>query len=363
MPFILTFQLLYAASLSYSLGLSKLDKILIKEYFSKYICRKLNHRHNIVMKLRSFFLIIISALLMSGCCDKKEDVRILYWNIQNGMWADQGNNYDNFVAWINEQAPDICVWAEAESRYRTGTKTKMAGCEEAYFPYNWDLFARRYGHEYVVMVGKRDTFPQVITSKFPIRLVDRINGNGEDIIVVHGSGHAQVDVNGKTINFVTVHTYPFKYAYLAEDPQKSSEEQGGDIFRATEMKHICEESILKYDPKGKEMWMLVGDFNAIARTDNDIYKKADDDKCFMLHDYIDANTPFIDVMKTWYPDEFQHTTLSKRRIDFMYVTKPLYDVITNAETIRNGYATSTRDPELKFCYPSDHYPLVIDVRL
>jgi hypothetical protein len=47
----------------------------------------------------------------------------------------------------------------------------------------------------------------------------------------------------------------------------------------------------------------------------------------------------------------------------MYVTKPLYDAITNAETIRDGYATSTRDPELKFCYPSDHYPLVIDVRL
>lgn len=302
---------------------------------------------------------------MSGCCDTKEDVRILYWNIQNGMWADQGNNYDNFVAWINEQAPDICVWAEAESRYRTGTATKMAGCEEAYFPYNWDLFARRYGHEYVVMVGKRDTFPQVITSKFPIRIVDRINGNGEDIIVVHGSGHAQVEVNGETINFVTVHTYPFKYAYLAEDRQKSAEEQGGDIFRATEMKHICEESILKHDPKGKEMWMLVGDFNAIARTDNDVYKRAEDDKCFMLHDYIDENTPFIDVMKSWYPDEFQHTTLSKRRIDFMYVTEPLYEKIVNAETIRDGYATSVRNTEglSSFCYPSDHYPLVIDIKL
>ena len=317
------------------------------------------------MKLKTLFITALAALMLAGCTQKEEEVRILYWNIQNGMWADQGNNYDNFVEWINLQNPDICVWAEAESRYRTGTATKMAGCEEAYFPYNWDLFARRYGHEYVVMVGKRDTFPQVITSKYPVRIVDRINGNEVDVVVVHGSGHAQVEVGRKTINFVTVHTYPFRYSYFAEDRQKSAELEEGHEFRATEMKHICEESILKHDPEGKQMWMLVGDFNAISRSDNNVYGKAEDDKCFMLHDYIDNNTPYIDVMKTWYPDEFKHTTLSKRRIDFMYVTKPLYDRIINAETIHDGYATSVRNTEglSNFCYPSDHYPLVIDVRL
>ena len=318
------------------------------------------------MKKTAFILSSAIILLLSSCCGKSDadEITVLYWNIQNGMWSDQGNNYDNFVEFVKEQDPDICVWAEAESRYRTDTNIKMESREEVYLPYNWDLLARRYGHEYVVYVGKRDTFPQVITSRFPVRIVDRINGNGDDVIVVHGSGHAQVEVNGEIINFVTVHTYPFKYAYLAEDRKKSSEEQGGDIFRATEMKHICEESILKHDPKGKEMWMLVGDFNAIARTDNDIYKRAEDDKCFMLHDYLKENTPFIDVMKSWYPDEFQHTTFSGRRIDFMYVTRPVFDRITRAETIRDGFATASRDPRKLsgFCNPSDHYPLVVDIR-
>lgn len=318
------------------------------------------------MKKTAFILSSAIILLLSSCCGKSDadEITVLYWNIQNGMWSDQGNNYDNFVEFVKEQNPDICVWAEAESRYRTDTNIKMESREEVYLPYNWDLLARRYGHEYVVYVGKRDTFPQVITSRFPVRIVDRINGNGDDVIVVHGSGHAQVEVNGEIINFVTVHTYPFKYAYLAEDRKKSAEEQGGDIFRATEMKHICEESILKHDPKGKEMWMLVGDFNAIARTDNDVYKRAEDDKCFMLHDYLKENTPFIDVMKSWYPDEFQHTTFSGRRIDFMYVTRPVFDRITRAETIRDGFATASRDPRKLsgFCNPSDHYPLVVDIR-
>ena len=29
-----------------------------------------------------------------------DDMRLLYWNIQNGMWSDQSNGYDNFVAWV-----------------------------------------------------------------------------------------------------------------------------------------------------------------------------------------------------------------------------------------------------------------------
>ena len=95
-----------------------------------------------------------------------------------------------------------------------------------------------------------------------------------------------------------------------------------------------------------------------------VYKRAEDDKCFMLHDYLKENTPFIDVMKSWYPDEFQHTTFSGRRIDFMYVTRPVFDRITRAETIRDGFATASRDPRKLsgFCNPSDHYPLVVDIR-
>ena len=74
------------------------------------------------------YLIASAALLLTACGKEKQEVRLLYWNIQNGMWHDQDNNYDNFVQFVKEQDPDICVWCEAESRYREYTATKKAGC-------------------------------------------------------------------------------------------------------------------------------------------------------------------------------------------------------------------------------------------
>ena len=72
------------------------------------------------------------------------------------------------------------------------------------------------------IAGKRDTFPQVVTSRYPVKIVKRINGNGEDLVVVHGAGYVEVDVNGEKLNIVTVHTYPFRYAYLAQDQKATS---------------------------------------------------------------------------------------------------------------------------------------------
>lgn len=320
------------------------------------------------MKTRAFsFLSAVAVLLivLSGCSDKPATLKVLYWNIQNGMWADQANDYDNFVDFVVSQNPDICVWAEAESRYRTDTSVKMAGCEEAYLPYNWDLLARRYGHQYVCIAGKRDTFPQVVTSKYPLKIVKRINGNGEDIVVVHGAGHVEVDVNGEKINIVTVHTYPFKYTYLAEDQKASAAENGGDVFRAAEMKFICEQTILEQDPQGKENWMMVGDFNAVSRVDNWHLGRPEDDKAFLLNDYVRSQTPYIDLIEKWYPGEYQKSTFSGRRIDFVYLTQPLFSKVTDARTIHDVYATTHRDSRkgINFCHPSDHYPIVFTIKL
>ena len=54
--------------------------------------------------------VIVSALAFPAA---GRDLKILYWNIQNGMWSDQGNNYDNFVDFVKSEDPDICVWCEA----------------------------------------------------------------------------------------------------------------------------------------------------------------------------------------------------------------------------------------------------------
>ena len=72
------------------------------------------------MKLRAFLLGFFAvAGVLPGLSGKTGDgtLTLLYWNIQNGMWDDQANNYDNFVAFVAGLDPDICVWTEAESRY------------------------------------------------------------------------------------------------------------------------------------------------------------------------------------------------------------------------------------------------------
>jgi hypothetical protein len=38
-----------------------------------------------------------------GKPEQKKNLRVLYWNIQNGMWAGQPDKYEAFVQWIKEQ--------------------------------------------------------------------------------------------------------------------------------------------------------------------------------------------------------------------------------------------------------------------
>lgn len=317
-----------------------------------------------LMKRNALTLIIMVFVLLLAIPAAGRDLRILYWNIQNGMWSDQGNNYDNFVEFVKSEEPDICVWCEAESRYRTGTSEKITSYDEFYLPWNWDILARRYGHRYVLVCGKRDTFPQVITSRYPIRIVKRVNGNGDDIVVVHGAGWAQIEVGGKELNIVTLHTWPQRYAYLAKDQAESSKLQEGDVFRAAEMEYICSQTIGSVPKAAGQYWMMLGDFNAKSRVDNHVYGMSEDDKGFLVHDYVMGHTPYIDVIDRMHPGDFQKSTLSGKRIDFIYMTEPLFRKVRSAEIIHDGFAESSRDPRLhSFCNPSDHYPILVEMKL
>ena len=318
-----------------------------------------------------YLLVILASLittLSSACGGRGGEVKVLYWNIQNGMWHDQGDGYDHFVEFVKELDPDICIWAEAESRYKTGTAEKMQMPEEQYLPWNWDILAARYGHPYTLVCGKRDTFPQVITSKYPLRIVKRVNGNGSDIVVAHGAGWAVVELpGGQELNVVTLHTWPQKYAYLAVDQKADAAAHGGDYFRAKEMQFICEETI-GTDPSAKDrLWLMTGDFNAISSVDNYHYGLAADDTAFLVHDYVRSKTPYIDVIERFYPGDFQKTTVSGRRIDMVYVTPALFCKVTSARVIREGFADCYRDPRGKeihnFCHPSDHFPVFVTIKL
>lgn len=315
--------------------------------------------------LRIALLISFSVSFLSCSQAGGKDLKILYWNIQNGMWSDQGNGYDNFVAFVRDIDPDICIWCEAGSRYKTASLEKMQMPEEQYLPWNWDILAGRYGHRYTLVCGARDTFPQVITSKYPLKIVKRINGNGDDIVVVHGAGWAKVELDGgKELNIVTLHTYPFKYAYGAEDQKASEAAHGGDYFRAVEMKYICEQTIGCVTGAADQLWLMAGDFNSISTVDNYHYKRDLSDPAFLVHEYVRNNTPYIDLIEALHKGQFCKSTQSGRRIDMLYVTPPFMDKVKSADYLYEGFAAAERDSVLrKFCHPSDHYPALITMSL
>ena len=321
--------------------------------------------------MRKFLTLIFTAVVVWSLagCNTEKPLRVLYWNIQNGMWDGQTDNYQRFTDWVAAQRPDICVWCESVSLYYSNTDKSLPQ-EERYLPDGWSELAARYGHSYIYMGGHRDDYPQVITSKYPIENVKRIIGNNKDSVVTHGAGWAKVTFNGKDLNIVTLHTWPQRWAYgISKEARDSSKAvNGGDHYRRMEMEYICKETIAQSGMMveggngAEEYWMMMGDFNAKSRADNSFYNYREDTTAFLVHDYIHQNTPYIDVIKEKYPDKFFTTTGKETRIDFFYCTAPLYGKITQAEVISDDYTTPVRNAEKisNFWHPSDHRPILVE---
>lgn len=292
--------------------------------------------------------------------------KILVWNIQNGMWSDQGNDYENFVRWVRQNDPDVCIWCESRSNYQTGKKAAMPD-DQVYLPDGWGELAARYGHMYWSKGGHRDRFPQVITSRYPIETIQRIIGNEADSVVSHGAGHFRIVLAGQPVNFVSLHTWPQKYAFgvsgsAAQEASKA--ENGGDKYRLKEITYICEHTIAKSEDPENEWWLMAGDFNAQSSLDNDQYEYSPDDSRFMVHDYVLENTPYKDVIKEQHMGEFKTTTSGASRIDFVYCSPAMMDQVTYADVIRDGWTgTIVKDEATGFRHPSDHRPLIVYIRV
>lgn len=323
--------------------------------------------------IRSIVFALLGVFSFFGCQEPKEEtpvvpsatLKVLYWNIQNGMWSDQGNNYDNFVSWVKSYNPDVCIWCEARSNYQTGKKTAMPK-DKVYLPDGWGELASRYGHKHWSKGGHRDNFPQVITSRYPIETVQRIIGNQADSVVSHGAGHFRIKLADKDINFVTLHTWPQKYSFgISTDEQAASQaNNGGDYYRLKEITYICEHTIAKADDPVGEWWMMAGDFNAQSSLDNDTYRYPYDDTRLLVHDYVLQNTPYKDVIKEKYPHEFKTTNSGTSRIDFVYCSPAMMSKVTYADVILDHWTGKiVKDEVTGFKHPSDHRPIIVYVRL
>ena len=308
------------------------------------------------------FLILILLFTLNVSSATGKDLKVLYWNIQNGMWSGQDDDYNAFVSWVKAQKPDVCIWAEAETIYCTGSSKRLPR-EERYFI--WDKVAPRYGHKYIYIAGHRDGYPQVMTSKYPIENVEKIVGD-EETVVCHGAGWARIKVAGKILNLVSLHTWPqqnhFNCKGAAPEIIKASAERGeGDMYRAQELKWICEHTILTDKDAAENLWLMAGDFNAVSPKDNWVYRLPENSTKLLTHKYILENTPYVDVIWERNPRNFYTTTFEKKRIDFVYCSPALYDCMLDAQIVEDYYTRPVRDERVRsFLNPSDHLPIIAE---
>lgn len=313
--------------------------------------------------MNSIKLLFVAVTALAAACYPKEDkeaksenFRLLYWNIQNGMWDGQDDNYGRFVDWVKTQDPDVCVWCEARTIYYNGTRDKMP-VEEKYLVDHWPELANRYGHRYVYLGGMRDNYPQVITSKTPIEGMAQITGAEPDSVVAHGAVWARVKVAGKTLNLVGIHTWPHQYAFDAVDKEASKAAHGGDEYRKREVEYVVNHTIGK--EKGGN-WLMMGDFNSLSRTDNALYGLPADDPKFQAQDFIHNKTPYWDIIKRRNPEDVIVSTIENTRYDYVFCTPDLYPYIKDARIVKDEYTTPVRDSKVSFCHPSDHMPVIVD---
>lgn len=310
-------------------------------------------------------MLLASMPLQAGKKDKDKTIRLLYWNIQNGMWDGQTDNYDRFVNWVADKDPDICVWCEAEDHKVTGT-SKTIPEDQRYLPEGWRELMQRYGHKYMFVSGRRDSFPQVITSKYPIDTVGQFIGEQPDSVVKHGCGWARVHIEGKDINIVTLHLQPFNYwpGVPKEEQEVSKSNCGGEKYRRLEMEWIINHTARTSPNPGKELWMMMGDFNSKSRKDNFKYKMSEASEYFLVHNYIEDAAPYYyDVIAEMYPGTFITSTFGQARVDYVYVTKPILKAITYAESVRDSYTKPVYSGISNYYHPSDHLPIIVDFSL
>lgn len=305
---------------------------------------------------------------------KNGTLRVLYWNIQNGMWAGQPDHYQAFVDWINAWNPDICIFDEGAQIYYTGTNDHMPN-DERYLPSHWNELCSRWGHQYSVVTprrpststpGKLTNYPQVITSRFPIDSVTIVRGNKPDTVIVNYSGWYQLHVKGvnKPLNIVTLHLKVGKYGYAVpkERRQESSDNYEGEQHRIKELTCILDHTVRKSKNPDKELWIMAGDYNSYSRKDNYVYGWNTESLAFQTQDYMLSHSPFIDLFTARHPDDFQ-PTCGNLRIDYMYVSKPMLNACIDVYQKPDSYTRREPSGVDKFYIPSDHYPIVADFKI
>ena len=287
--------------------------------------------------MRAVFCSVIVVLVLCGkppvYCQQK-NLRIIAWNVYEGMKLDTTQTKTAFAKWISDKDPDIMAFQEM-NRF---TQISLA------------QFARSYGHTYTVLL-KENGFPVALTSKYPISNIKKVTDR------MH-HGYLQATVKG--ITFFVVHLSPHKY-------QKRHEEINIILSAAA-------------SAPDKRKTIILGDFNSQSPQDSVFYT---DGKMVEVHKILKAKYPEYDNLRNGQLDyNAVRTVLTNRYIDPVYDTKKLNisfsaeiqgdpDLRYNKTRIDYIFLNSFFKRKIKKAFiirdeftdiMSDHYPVFVELK-
>lgn len=295
-------------------------------------------------KTRLKIAALIGGIIFSASCayasiDDVKQLKIISYNVYNGMKLDESEGKQKYIDWAKAQDADIIAWQEMNFF----TREKL------------EKFAASYGHKYAVLLKESPDdpafFPVAITSKYPIVNVNKVVDN-----LWHGALFADVG----NYHFVITHMNPFWTAK-----------------RIDEINLIIDSIKYSRDPNGK--WIIAGDLNSFSPAD-----KPDYDKSTLLEDIkekqkkrpildnlvngqlsytvqqnlLDAG--YIDALKIKHK-EFISTAPTKvfydqasvpLRYDYIYVSPPLKDNVIDVKVLKDDFTDKY----------SDHYPVQMIIK-
>ena len=132
-----------------------------------------------------------------------------------------------------------------------------------------------------------------------------------------------------------MHMWPQAYGngVPSSEQEASMAKNEGDLYREFEVQYIIDQTINNSQYAGEKYWLIGGDTNAVARVDNWYYDYDSNSTKFLVHDLIASQTDLKDVIVSRYPGCFMATTASGRRIDIMYASPAMYDMMDLSMTL------------------------------
>ncbi|WP_206609891.1 endonuclease/exonuclease/phosphatase family protein [Maribellus luteus] len=285
-------------------------------------------------------LLLIVCVLVSGIGmdlhAQNKKLKIINYNVLEGIKLDTTSNHQKFADWVNEQDPDILALQELNSF----TQKKL------------EQLARSFNHPYAVLL-KETGYPVGITSKYPIINVEKVLDN-----MWHGFIKAEI----RGYNIFVIHLSPHVY-----------------WKRREEIDLILNTSIS--ESKGAQKTIIMGDFNSVSELDADAYQ---DGRLLERLRIADEKSPAIEnlaegkldyevhrkMTQAGYIDAFrlkhkvydssaltlrfsENGKIPSRRIDYIYVSKDLKRKVSSASIIKDQFTH----------YHSDHYPVTIELNI